>query len=105
MSNRLNQLLPDIVVKHKVEFIRFQRAGDNTRRAIDVIDGVHKQEEKAHLLGLDAKKAFDPISWPFLFPTMEQGNRCFDPFLPHSVALNLPSLSFFPSRPFSSLMA
>lgn len=53
-------------IKIKIGFIPTRRAGDNTRRTIDLID-LTRTKSPALILSLDAQKAFDRLSWPFMF--------------------------------------
>lgn len=66
LANRLSTVLPNIISKDQVGFINFGRAGDNTRRAIDIIDAVWTQRGEAILFYLEAE-VFDCLSWPFHF--------------------------------------
>lgn len=70
LANRLNNLLPSLIHKDQVGFIPLRQAGDSTRRATDLIDVVNRTQSEALLLSLDAEKAFDRLSWPFLFATL-----------------------------------
>lgn len=59
--------MPRLIHKDQVGFIQGRQAGDNTRRTIDLLEIIHKQKQPMLLLSLDAEKAFDRLSWPFLF--------------------------------------
>lgn len=71
LSLCLNLVLPSVVHKDQVGFVPGRQAGDNTRRVINLIDIINRQDTEALLLSLDAEKAFDMLSWPFLFSTLE----------------------------------
>lgn len=38
---------------------------------MDLIELVNKMDDSALLLSLDSKKAFDHLSWPFMFETVK----------------------------------
>lgn len=57
LAKRLNFWLPHLVHKDQVEFVPCRQGGDNTRRAIDLIDVINLQNKEALLLGLDLGKS------------------------------------------------
>lgn len=64
-------VLPSVIHKDQVGFVPGHQAGDNTRRIINLIDIINRQNTEALLLSLDAEKAFERLSWPFMFSTLE----------------------------------
>uniref|UniRef100_A0A803K153 Reverse transcriptase domain-containing protein n=1 Tax=Xenopus tropicalis TaxID=8364 RepID=A0A803K153_XENTR len=71
LANRLNNILPRLIHKDQVGFVKYRQAGDNTRRAIDLIDIINKESTSALILSVDAEKAFDRLNWTFMFSTLE----------------------------------
>lgn len=71
LANRLALWLPQLIYKDQVGFVPCRQGGDNTRRAIDLIDILNKRKETALLLSLDAEKAFDRLNWSFMFAVLE----------------------------------
>lgn len=72
LANRLSHLIPRLIHKDQVGFVTARHAGDNTRRTIDLIDLLNKTTRPALILSLDAQKAFDRLSWPFMFATLSK---------------------------------
>lgn len=71
LSLRLNEILPSLIHNDQVGFVPWRQAGDETRRIINLINIANRQNMQALLLSLAAEKAFDRLSWPFLFTTLE----------------------------------
>ncbi|XP_068107367.1 alpha-protein kinase 2 isoform X1 [Hyperolius riggenbachi] len=71
LATRLASILPDLIDKDQVGFTYFRQAGDNTRRTISLIDSVNHTKTPALLLSLDAEKAFDRLSWPYMFSLLK----------------------------------
>lgn len=72
LANRLNNFMPSLIHKDQVGFIPMRQAGDNTRKVIDLLEVANRTKVEALLLSLDAEKAFDRLSWPFLFATLRR---------------------------------
>lgn len=73
LANRLSlMLLSSLIHRDQVGFIPTRHAGDNTRRTIDLIDLLTKTKCSAIVLSLDAQKAFDHLSWPFMFAVLSR---------------------------------
>lgn len=53
------------------QFIKGRQTHDNIRRTLHVIQEVKRKGESALLLSLDAEKAFDSVSWKFLYLCLE----------------------------------
>lgn len=70
LANRLSQFIPRLVHKDQVGFVTARHAGDNTRCTIDLIDLLNRTNRPALVLSLDAQKAFNRLSWPFMFATL-----------------------------------
>lgn len=77
LSNHLASFIGSYVQKDQVGFIPGRQGPDQIRRAVDLIslmksscDGGSPQ--KGFLLSIDFQKAFDTVSWPYLFTTLKR---------------------------------
>lgn len=72
LANRLNSFIKSYIYKDQVSFIPGRQGPDQTRRTIDIASilqmnwpgGVRQQ---GMLLSLDIQKAFDSVSWQYIF--------------------------------------
>uniref|UniRef100_A0A8C5PB98 Reverse transcriptase domain-containing protein n=1 Tax=Leptobrachium leishanense TaxID=445787 RepID=A0A8C5PB98_9ANUR len=74
LANRLHPLASLLVRKDQVGFIPGREARDGTIRTLNVLHQAHHSETPTLLLSTDAEKAFDGVSWPFLFSTLRAMN-------------------------------
>lgn len=70
LSLRLMDLFPQLIHSDQVGFVPTREAHDNTTKAINLIHAAWSQKTPLLLLLTDAEKAFDRVSWPFLFETL-----------------------------------
>uniref|UniRef100_A0A8C5R0F1 Reverse transcriptase domain-containing protein n=1 Tax=Leptobrachium leishanense TaxID=445787 RepID=A0A8C5R0F1_9ANUR len=70
LSTRLNPFLPTLIHADQVGFVPHRQARDNTRRCIDLIWVAQTSNLSTLFLSLDAEKAFDRLTWPFMFHTL-----------------------------------
>ncbi|XP_063818782.1 uncharacterized protein LOC135056932 [Pseudophryne corroboree] len=71
LATRLNGVLSELIHYDQVGFIPGRQARDNTRKAINIIHLLNNRQTPSIILSLDAEKAFDRISWPFLLQTLQ----------------------------------
>ena len=69
IAKRLKQVLPYIINEDQTGFISGRFIGENIRLLYDVIDFTEKKN--GMLLLIDFEKAFDPVSWDFLFDVLD----------------------------------
>uniref|UniRef100_A0A8C5PDU3 Reverse transcriptase domain-containing protein n=1 Tax=Leptobrachium leishanense TaxID=445787 RepID=A0A8C5PDU3_9ANUR len=71
LATRLNSYIPQLIHTDQSGFIPGREGRANTVRAIDLIHMASKtKNEPMLLLSTDAEKAFDRVSWRFLFSTL-----------------------------------
>ena len=71
IANRLKNVLPSLIHEDQTGFIRNRYLGDNVRLIYDLIDYLNINDQPGLLLCLDFEKAFDSVSWGFMFKVLE----------------------------------
>ena len=71
LANRLKNVLPSIIHEDQTGFIKNRYLGDNVRLIYDLIDYLNVTNKPGLLLCLDFEKAFDSLSWKFMFKALE----------------------------------
>ena len=72
IANRLSYILPDIINLDQTGFVKDRLLSDNVRRTLNIIDQTVIMKQQMLTLTLDAEKAFDRVSWPFVFGVCEK---------------------------------
>ena len=77
LTTRVNSFLARYIHPDQVGFVPHRQAPDQTRRIIDIISALNSGwdgggQRGALLLGLDLQKAFDSLSWDYLFFILER---------------------------------
>ena len=70
IAERLKSILPYIINEDQTGFISGRFIGENIRLLYDVIDYAEKNAIPGMLLLIDFEKAFDSVSWDFLFDVL-----------------------------------
>ena len=74
IAARIKKVLPLIIKEDQTGFIKNRFMGDNLRLTYDIIHHVNVNTKNGILLLIDFEKAFDTISWKFLFCILELFN-------------------------------
>lgn len=72
LARRVNTIITEIIHPDQTGFITGRNYGDNIRRLLNLMTHQKVKEEEAILLSLDAHKAFDRVSWKYLFQTLKR---------------------------------
>lgn len=71
LANRLSAIVPYLVNKDQTGFVQGRLLSDNVRRVLNLVDLAGRSKEQVLMLTLDAEKAFDRLSWKFIFKTLK----------------------------------
>lgn len=72
LAIRLKENITEIITPDQCGFIPGRILADNIRRTLNIIDYAQRENEQLLLVTLDAEKAFDLVSWSFMFETIKE---------------------------------
>lgn len=72
LAKRVEEVLPHLIHTDQTGFISQRQTHDNIRRSLHVLSHIQKHKLQALMVSLDAEKAFDSVSWKFLYKTLER---------------------------------
>ena len=72
LANRLKKVMNCLVNKAQIAFVEGRQILDASLIANEIIDSMVKEKETDILCKLDIEKAYDQISWNFLFTVLQQ---------------------------------
>uniref|UniRef100_A0A3P9JT67 Reverse transcriptase domain-containing protein n=1 Tax=Oryzias latipes TaxID=8090 RepID=A0A3P9JT67_ORYLA len=72
MAKRLESVLPCLINTGQTGFISQRQTHDNIRRTLHIWSHIQKNKIEAAMVSLDAEKAFDSVSWCFLYKVLER---------------------------------
>ncbi|CAA7020699.1 unnamed protein product [Microthlaspi erraticum] len=72
LVRRLKPLLPSLILPNQTAFVKDRLLVENTVLAAEIVNGYHKTKgPKRITIKVDIAKAFDSVSWEFLFNCLE----------------------------------
>ena len=76
LTKRLGETMEYLIDEDQSGFLKHRMTQDNIRRALHVIEQINKENISAMVISLDARCAFDSLSWEFLYLTMSRFGFC-----------------------------
>ena len=74
IASRLKKVLPDLISNCQTGFIKGRFIGESTRLVYDIMNYTEKKQKTGLLMLIDFEKAFDSISWKFLYKVLNHYN-------------------------------
>ena len=74
LSERVKKVIEKLIDNSQSGFIKDRNTSDCIRTILDIIDTTEKEESPGLLITVDFQKAFDSLSWDFLFKALNTFN-------------------------------
>ena len=74
IASRLKKVLPDLISNCQTGFIKGRFIGESTRLVYDIMNYTEKKQKTGLLMLIDFEKAFDSISWKFMYKVLNHYN-------------------------------
>ena len=74
LSARLQKVIDGIISQSQTAYIKSRFIGSNMKVICDLIDYCEKFQDSGILLSLDFEKAFDTITWDFMYRCLKKIN-------------------------------
>lgn len=74
MARRFETLMTHLIHNDQTGFIHQRQTQDNIRRTLHILDHIIKNKMEAIVVSIDAEKAFDSVSWTFLYRVLHRFN-------------------------------
>ncbi|KAJ1696885.1 hypothetical protein LUZ63_005397 [Rhynchospora breviuscula] len=71
LSNGLAVFLPELICNTQTGFVKGRIISENFNCAREIIANISNSNEPAFMMKLDFRKAFDTVTWPFLFNLLQ----------------------------------
>ena len=71
LANRLQKVISRIISKDQAGYLKERYIGDNIREMLDILEITKLKIDPGILVMVDFEKAFDTISWAFLYKTLD----------------------------------
>ena len=71
IANRIKNVLDFLIHENQKGFLKGRFIGENTRMVYDVLQYAHEHKIPGMILLIDFEKAFDSVSWKFLFNALK----------------------------------
>ena len=85
LATRLQKVISSVINSDQVGYIKGRYIGDNIRTILDILEITKKELDPGLLVMIDFEKAFDTVSWQFLYKTLDYFN--FGPVFKHYINL------------------
>ena len=74
IASRLKKVLPDLISNCQTGFTKGRFIGESTRLVYDIMNYTEKKQKTGLLMLIDFEKAFDSISWKFMYKVLNHYN-------------------------------
>ena len=74
LTERLKDVLENIIDQSQTGFVKGRNIADGLRTILDIVEETKRSEKEGLLVTIDFEKAFDSLSWEYLFKALETFN-------------------------------
>ena len=74
ITDRISTFLPSVISPHQTANVKSRKIQHNLKMLRDFVFLADSKQMEAFLLSIDQMKAFDRVSWPFLYAVLEKQN-------------------------------